>query len=165
MGNGITRRLQRQRSIVLRHRRSHIGIIGVGVQQLIVMVGADNGLEYCAGCAVTGQAEVHMIAVAGKAHAVVGPAGAQVLEHDARGDDSVESAFGDSTLSLSSDHGPHGVRVREGFGNVLGLGKVVVGLGQDIVEYGCIAALRLVGLELIHKAVYGRFLCACPPPG
>ena len=129
------------------------------------MVGADNGLEYCAGCTVTGQAEVHVVAVAGKAHAVVGPAGAQVLEHNTRGDDSVESAFGDGTLSLSSDHGPHGVRVRKRLGNVLGLGKVVVGLRQDIIEYRCIAPLRLIGLELIQKAVYGLFLCTCPPPG
>ena len=129
------------------------------------MVGPDDAFEHRASGAIAGKAQIHMVAVPGKAQIVVGPAGPQVLQHGSGGDDPVETAFRHGASRLACDHLPHRICIRERLGDVLRLGKVVIGLGKDIIVLRRGATFRLIGLEFGQKPVYGRFLFAGPAPG
>ena len=157
----------------VRHRRRtgtvdrgrDVVAVAVAVHRLVSVERPDHRFEHGACRTVAGETVVHVIAVARQSVTVVQAGGAEVLEHRARRDDTVEAAGLHGRLAMGGDDRPHLGGIVEGLGHILGLGQVMIGLGKDIIELGGSAIGGLGGLHLLHKALRGRFLCSGPAPG
>ena len=105
-----------------------------------------------------------MISVTGQAIAVIERGCAEILEHRARRNDSVEAALFYRFLALIGDYGPHLVRVREWFGHILGLAQVEVGLREYVIKLRGASGSLLGCFDFTYKPLYRILLRRGPAP-